>query len=71
MNGPGAKVRMYKHKQLDSFCIEIARKNHKPFSDHIISVVIPKNIMPINLEGTDDILTDAWIITADGRRRNV
>ncbi len=69
MTGPGAKVRIF--KQLDSFCIEIARKNHKPFNDRIISVMIPKTITPITLEGTHDILTDAWIIKADGRRRNV
>lgn len=68
--GPGAKVRIF--RQMDSFCIEIARKSRKPFNgDYIISVSIPDAITPIRLADTKDVLTDAWFIKADGRRRTI
>ena len=66
---PGAKVRMF--NVMGSFHIQIARKSGKPFSDHIISVCIPEAITPISIDGGHDILTDAWIMVADGRRRKV
>jgi len=63
---PGARISM--EDDDDTLTVKIARKNRKPFNDHVIIVHLVKHQRKA-LER--DGIADAWFIKADGRRRMI